>query len=193
MQEYLQVPQADELRRIRDYGIHETLIALIAPQLRLAILSAAYGYGVQPDVFSQDRQDRVKAYLPFAVQHLPGNYDIEPQVYLSVPLRHVPETGINHGRIKDIVRNHLSVLIPYRIHYQHFPTVRSGHFQGIAVLRRYWYFQWRGVIPVHFQLRGDGFLPEALRLEAGAAGNKRQERKEKRSTTFRMKKARHLQ
>ena len=177
LEEELQLPQVDEPRGVADYRGEETLVLLIAPELRFPVLPSGDDHRLQAYAVPEDEHVREEAQLPPGVLHRLRDDDLKLQVHLSVALGHVAEAGGDHSGIDHVVRHHLTVLVLHGVHQEHLLSVQARHPDGVPGLPAQ-HLQRGELLPViapELQPGGNGVLRQASGLTGNGAGAHHQE------------------
>ena len=136
LQEDLQVAKVHKRQRVGDDPAQELLILLVSAQLRLAVVRSRDHHVIQPQAVFQHVQVGVQAQLPAGVLHLLRYDHLELQVDPSVAFGHIAEAGRHDGGIQPLRGHHFPrLLIPYRLHQYHLPSLQVRHAQRIPPRR----------------------------------------------------------
>ena len=170
LEEELQLPDIDEPGGVADYRREETLVLLVALELRLPVVPSGDDHRLETYAIPEDVHVREEAQLPLRVLHRLRDDDLELQVHLPVTFRHVAETGGDHGRVDDVVRHHLPVLVLHGVHEEHLLTVESRHADGVpAVAAQCFHLRKEWLLVTELQRGGHVAPREALGLAGHSA------------------------
>ena len=129
--EDFQGAEVDESSGVRDYGIQEASVLLVAPQLSLAVVASGYYHRIEPEGIAQYIHIGVEPQLPAAVLHIPGHDYLKLQVHAPPALGNVAEPRGDNRRVQPLGGHHFTVFVADCVHYQHLVAFEIHDLQGV--------------------------------------------------------------